>query len=303
MWLASEMAAFAHVAEFGSFTAAARALGVPKVAVSRAIASLERRLGARLLARTTRRVALTPAGTLLQPSCRRLLREVETVRRSFTRADGDARQLRIRVDAGYGRVLVSPLVPRFIEHFPKLALQIETLESVSGAAAADWDLLVGAWEEAAPGLESTALASLPQLLWATPAYLQRHGRPRQPSDLAHHVLLQVQRAQDMEGALRLQSAAGAQTVPVRTALRVGDPALVHSCAAASLGIGVLPEFLCRAGEARGRLERVLPDWSVQPVLRLWACRGSDAAAAAPVRQFLEFLIANLVAVAGVTPAV
>ncbi len=302
MWLASEMAAFAHVAEFGSFTAAARALGVPKVAVSRAIASLEQRLGTRLLARTTRRVALTPAGTLLQPSCRRLLHEVDTVRRSFARVDAGLQRLRIRVDAGYGRVLVSPLVPRFIEHFPQLALQIETLESLPGAAAADWDVLVRAGEEAAPGLESTALASLPQLLWATPAYLQRHGRPRQPADLVRHVLLQVQHAQDSDESLRLHSAEGAESVPARAGLRVGDPAVVHSCAAAGLGVGVLPEFLCRAGEARGRLERVLPGWSVQPVLRLWACHGGEAAAAVPVRQFLEFLIANLVAVAGVTPA-
>jgi DNA-binding transcriptional LysR family regulator len=302
MWLASEMAAFAHVAELGSFTAAARALGVPKVAVSRAVASLERRLGTRLLARTTRRVALTPAGALLQPSCRRLLREVATVRRRFARADGAVQQLRIRVDAGYGRVLVSPLVPRFIEHFPGLALQIETLESVPSAPAADWDVLIRAGDEAAPELESTALASLPQRLWATPAYLQRHGRPRQPADLARHVLLQVLPAHDPDGSLRLEGAAGAQTVPARTGLRVADPSVVHSCAAAGLGIGVLPEFLCRAGEARGRLERILPGWSVQPDLRLWACHDGAAATAAPVRQFLEFLIANLVPVVGVTPA-
>src|SRR5271165_3958271 len=116
MWLASEMAAFAHVAELGSFTAAARALGVPKVAVSRAVASLERRLGCRLLTRTTRRVALTPAGTLLRPHCQRLLREVEFVRARFAPVAG-AQRLRVLVDAGYGRLLVTPLVPRFLEHF------------------------------------------------------------------------------------------------------------------------------------------------------------------------------------------
>ena len=83
MWLASEMAAFAHVAELGSFTAAARSLGVPKVAVSRAIASLEKRLGTRLLTRTTRRVAAHACRRLLQPHCQRLLHEVESVRLRF----------------------------------------------------------------------------------------------------------------------------------------------------------------------------------------------------------------------------
>src|ERR1039457_5947164 len=83
MWLASEMAAFAHVAELKSFTAAARELGVPKAAVSRAILSLERRLGTRLLTRTTRRVALTPAGALLRPHSQRLLAEVDAVSARF----------------------------------------------------------------------------------------------------------------------------------------------------------------------------------------------------------------------------
>jgi DNA-binding transcriptional LysR family regulator len=98
MWLASEMAAFAHVSELKSFTAAAHALGVPKVAVSRAILSLERRLGTRLLIRTTRRVSLTPAGALLLPHSQRLLAEVEAVRARFAPTAADMRRLRVMVD-------------------------------------------------------------------------------------------------------------------------------------------------------------------------------------------------------------
>jgi DNA-binding transcriptional LysR family regulator len=301
MWLASEMAAFAHVTELGSFTAAARALGVPKVAVSRAIASLERRLGARLLTRTTRRVALTPAGALLQPFCQRLLLEVDGVRTRFARVDAGVQRLRLRVDAGYGRALVNPLVPRFLERFAELALQVEIQDAPPAAVSADWDLLIRAGAQDAPELATTTLASLPLLLWATPAYLQRHGRPRQPADLGRHLLLQAQPAQEAGGTVRLQCAADTQTVPARTGLRVSDPALVHSCAAAGLGIGVLPEFLCRAGEARGRIERVLAGWSVQPALQLRAFYGREAAAAVPIRQFLEFLLANLVPVVGLAP--
>src|ERR1022692_2533057 len=112
MWLASEMAAFAHVAELGSFTAAARALQVPKVAVSRAVASLERRLGSRLLTRTTRRVALTPAGALLPPHCQRLLREVESVRSRFAPLAGRTR-LRVLAAPGYGGWWAHPRAPAF----------------------------------------------------------------------------------------------------------------------------------------------------------------------------------------------
>jgi DNA-binding transcriptional LysR family regulator len=292
------MAVFARVAELGSFTAAARALAVPKVAVSRAIASLEQRLGSRLLLRTTRRVALTPAGALLQPHCQRLLREVDAVRMHFARVDGAAQRLRVRVDAGYGRVLVGPLVPRFLEHRPELELQVAIQALLPAAAAADWDVLICAGGPAAAALASTALAELPQLLWATPAYLQRQGRPRQPADLARLAVLQVQLEQDASALLRLRRADDWQSVPARTALRVSDPALVQSCAAAGLGVGVLPEFLCRQAEATGRLERVLPGWSVEPALQLRAFYASDGAATVPIRQFLEFLLANLVPVLG-----
>src|SRR5580700_106840 len=124
MWVPSEMAAFAQVSELKSFTAAARALGVPKVAVSRAIVSLEKRLGARLLVRTTRHVSLTPAGALLRPHCARLLEEVEAVRARFTALPGGVKRLRVLTDAGYGRLIVAPLVPRFLEHYEGFELTV-----------------------------------------------------------------------------------------------------------------------------------------------------------------------------------
>src|ERR1019366_9057968 len=102
MWLASEMAAFAHVAELGSFTAAARALQAPKVAVSRAVASLERRLRSRRPA----------TGTPLAGRTR----------------------LRVLVDAGYGRLLVTPLVPRFLEHYDAIELQVALTDTLPDEA-------------------------------------------------------------------------------------------------------------------------------------------------------------------------
>src|SRR5262249_34468456 len=132
MWLASEMAAFAHVCELKSFTAAARALGVPKVAISRAIASLEKRFGTRLLTRTTRQVSLTPAGALLRPHCARLLAEVEAVRSRFEASGTDTQRLRVLTDAGYGRLLVTPLVPRFLENYHAIELSVAVAEEPPG---------------------------------------------------------------------------------------------------------------------------------------------------------------------------
>src|ERR1700686_4342209 len=262
MWLASEMAAFAHVCELKSFTAAARALGVPKVAVSRAILSLERRLGTRLLTRTTRRVGLTPAGALLRPHSQRLLAEVEAVRARFTTPAASERRLRVVVDPGYGRLLVTPLIPRFLERYGDFELQVVVIDTLPVGPGEDWDLLVcndTAQHPAAqhPALTRTPLGSPPLLLCATPAYLARHGRPRTPAQLSDHSVLRAldtgADADSVPGMLQLRGGgagrAGGQSVGgprdgqdqqlrLRPALQVNDPALVHASTAAGLGVGV-----------------------------------------------------------------
>jgi DNA-binding transcriptional LysR family regulator len=301
MWLASEMSAFAHVCELKSFTAAARVLGVPKVAVSRAIVSLERRLGTRLLLRTTRRVSLTPAGELLRPHCQRVLAEVEAVRTSFSAPGPDAMRLRLRVDPGYGRLLVTPLVPRFMERYGHVQLTVGVLDSIPQAQAQDWDLLIcNGTPRALPqaGLTRTALGSPPLLLCATPAYLAQHGRPKKPTDLLSHTVLRPADPTDPAATLRLRQGGQTQELRLTPALQVDDPALVHSSAAAGLGIAVLPEFLCRQGLALGKLERVLPDWTVGEPLELVALYAPGREESAAIRQFLEFLLANLVPVLG-----
>jgi DNA-binding transcriptional LysR family regulator len=298
MWLASEMAAFAHVAELKSFTAAARALGVPKVAVSRAIVSLERRLGTRLLTRTTRRVALTSAGLLLRPHCQRLVAEVDAVRARFAPANDSSRSLRLLVDGGYGRLLVTPLVPRFLEHYREFQLQVALGEALPEGPARDWDLLICNDAAERADLTRTELGSPPLLLCATPAYLARQGRPRVPSDLSLHSVLRVVTTAQSSGVatLAMRRDGEEQQIRLKPSLQVTDPALVHSSTAASLGVGVLPEFMCRRGLAMGKLERVLPQWTLNTRLQLQAVYPTALAGCAAIRLFIEFLLANMVPV-------
>ena len=298
MWLASEMAAFAHVSELKSFTAAARALGVPKVAVSRAIVSLERRLGTRLLVRTTRRVTLTSAGLLLRPHCQRLVAEVDAVRSQFEPAPSGVRHLNLVVDSGYGRLLVTPLVPRFLERYRDFELKVSLIDRWPTEPSRDWDLLICNDAPAIPQFACTPLGSPPLLLCATPAYLTQHGRPRAPSDLNAHTVLLAAAAGSPAEILHLRREQEEQQVRLRPALQVSDPTLVHSSTAAGLGIGVLPEFLCRQGLAMGKLERVLPGWSLATPLQLQAIYPVELAGSSAIRQFVEFLLANMVPVLG-----
>ncbi|MFO1400433.1 MAG: LysR family transcriptional regulator [Steroidobacteraceae bacterium] len=292
MWLAAELAAFARVAELGSFTAAARSLGVPKVALSRVVKALEARTGSRLLERTTRRVALTDAGRALLPWCQRIAAETDAARRAMHQQSGVRPGLRVLADAAWGRLLLTPLVPRFLERHPAIPLEVELLADLPTKAAPDWDVLIQCGRPG-PGLVISALGAPPVILCATPAWLQAHGTPKRPAELPADALLIAGTASD---ELRLKRGEEVVRLPVAPRLAINDPAVVHAAMAAGAGIGVLPEFLCRQGLAMGRLVRVLPEWLAADVLELHAACDLARAARPEVRALVDFLVANMVPV-------
>jgi len=293
IWTPAQLAMLAKVVDLNGFSAAARALGVPKAAVSRAVADLEKTLGVRVLERTTRRVALTAAGRLIYAHARRIGEESDAARAAVAKLQTpDARPLRVAADPTYGRVLLSPLVPRFLEAFAHVPLEV-ALDAQQLAEGA-WDVAIRTRPPADAGIAQRLLGAPPALLCATPAYLQQRGTPERPDDLRGHDLLTPDAAELPE--FRLQLARGAQRaeVPITPKLAVDDPAVLHAATAAGLGIGLLPEFLCRQGLATGRLRTVLPEWSVPPASALYALYPTILESDARAQQFVDFLAANIV---------
>ena len=295
MWLPSELAAFAQVVELGSFTAAARAVGVPKVAVSRAVQSLEKRVGTRLLTRTTRRVALTDAGRALLPLASRIAAETAAARRIMGPLTDDRRTLRVLADPAYGRLLLAPLLPRFMERYPDIPLEVEMAVTLPDSPGEHWDVLFQNGPPQREGLVGTALGRPPMILCATPAYLHAHPKISQPADLAQHAVLVT--GQELS-ELRLHRGRTQAQIALTPRLIVTDPAVVHAATAAGAGIGVLPEFLCRIGLSMNKLERVLPDWQVADLLELHAVSDLKRAGMPAVKALIEFFIANMVPVLG-----
>ncbi len=290
------MAAFAQVVDLHSFTAAARALGVPKVAISRAVRSLEARAGTKLLTRTTRRLALTDAGAALLPYCRRVAEEVQAARAAMLPLATERKGLRVLADPAYGRLLLSPLLPRFLESYPDIPLEVEMSAELPAEPGEQWDVLIQNGPPRAEGLAGRSLGRPPLILCATPGYLRSHPAPADPAELAGHALLI---AGESVTELRL-SRGSKQTVqlPVNARLVVNDPAVIHAATAASAGIGVLPEFLCRQGIAMGKLTRVLPEWMASDLLDLHAVSDLRRARYPQVAALIEFLAANMVPVLG-----
>jgi DNA-binding transcriptional LysR family regulator len=293
IWSPAHMATFAKVVDLNGFTAAARALKVPKAAVSRSVADIERELGVQLLTRTTRRIKLTPAGEQLLPHCRAILDAVERVRqRSAELTTRRAGPLRVCADTAYGRVLLGPLVPRFLESFPDIPLEVELSEPQS---VEDFDVVVRADSDPSDERIARQLGAPPTVLCASPAYLARTAAPVTPEELETHALLTPDTRDGPIFMLRLsQGALRRAEVAIRPKLAVNDPALIHSAVVSGLGIGLLPEFLCRQGIALQKLRQVLPDWSLPNQPPLCAVYPARLAHDKRVNALVDFLAANIV---------
>ena len=293
IWTPAQLAMLAKVVDLNGFSAAARALGVPKAAVSRAVADLEKTLGVRVLERTTRRIALTAAGRLLYPHARRVGEESDAARGAIAKLHSpEMRPLRVAADPTFGRVLLSPLVPRFLEAFVHVPLEVvlDTQQLADGS----WDVAIRTRPPADVRIRQRLLGAPPALLCATPAYLQQRGTPERPDDLRAHDLLTPEASELPEFRLQLTRGAQRAEVPLTPKLAVDDPVVLHAAAAAGLGIGLLPEFLCRQGLATGRLKAVLPEWSVPPAAALYALYPSTLESDPRAQQFVDFLAANIV---------
>lgn len=289
-WLPAQLATLAMVVELNGFSAAARALGVPKAAVSRAIADLETALGVRVLNRTTRRLSLTEAGQLIYPNAQRLVQETDAartqIRRWFAPPTGP---LRVAADPTYGRILLAPLVPRFMESFPDIPLEVNLQSGIDKGT--DVAIRTGTGEDSS--MAHQLLGSPPAILCATPAYLQRRGTPTKPDDLRSHDLLTPE-GEGPEFRMTLLRGAMRAEIRVTSRLAVNDPAVLHAATAAGLGIGILPEFLCRQGLATGRLKLLLADWELPQIMPLYAVYPANQGADPRVQRFIDFLAANVV---------
>jgi LysR family transcriptional regulator, regulator for bpeEF and oprC len=291
-WLPAQLATLAKVVELNGFSAAARALGVPKAAVSRAVADLEAALGVKVLNRTTRRLSLTEAGQLIYPNARRLADEADAARTQISRWFAPPTgPLRVAADPTYGRILLAPLVPRFMESFPDIPLEVNLQPQEAQGRGSDVAIRTGTGEE--PGMAHRLLGAPPAILCATPAYLQRRGTPERPDDLRGHELLTPE-GEGPEFRMTLVHGAMRAEIRVTSRLAVNDPAVLHAATAAGLGIGILPEFLCRQGLATGRLKLLLPGWELPQIMPLYAVYPATQGADTRVQRFVDFLAANVV---------
>lgn len=293
------MRVFVRVIAEGSFAGAARALDLAPAVVTRAVAELESHLGARLLNRTTRRVALTTIGEAYLDRARRILAELDDadaqVASSGKRPVGC---LRVLCPPAFATHQLARHLPRFRARYPQLGLEMATPGAV-GAADEDFDVsIVSVGESPLQGeFVARQLARSTFIACAAPAYLKRRGRPTHPDELLHHDgVLPAVSAVKRELTLYPVDAGpskgqhGALTIPTPVpALSTSHLELLLAATVAGLGIAGLPSFMVDEALRDGRLERVLPQWR-GIVLNLYAAMPTRQHVPLRTRAFVDFLV-------------
>ena len=260
------LAVFAKVAELRSFVLAAKDLELSKATISKAIARLEKRLGARLFNRTSRRLALTDAGQLLLDRAARILAEGEAAESEAHAQSASPRGLvRLAVPMSFGLREVAPLLPEFLAEYPGVSVDLHLSDELVDLIGAGFDAALRIAALPNSSLRARRLRGVSRNLVAAPSYLKRHGRPAHPRDLLHHACLCYAYLPTPDVWRFVNKAGEVAQVRPSGPLRANNADALAPALFAGLGLAVQPDFVVGEAIEDGRLEVVMSDWSPPPI--------------------------------------
>jgi DNA-binding transcriptional LysR family regulator len=283
------MAIFAVVAESGSFTGAAKRLGVAKSAVSRHIALLEEELGVELLRRTTRHLSLTEAGASLHRSCAEMLSQAEQAQaRAWELQQEPSGELRVTAPTAFADMVAPPLA-HFMNDYPALRVALILSDEMVDLYEGGFDLAIRGGRLKDSSLISRRLAPFDYWLCGSPDYLMRCGIPEQPSDLAHHEV-----ARYTPGPARRTLIKDDRRYPVALDGRIvtNDGHAVRALARSGACLAVLPSWLAAGDLQSGGLQVVLPDYHMRAGA-IYALYPRRSAQLRRIKLLVQVLVAHL----------
>ncbi|RAU40342.1 MULTISPECIES: LysR family transcriptional regulator [unclassified Pseudomonas] len=257
------LAMFAKVAEEGSFAAAARVMGVSVPTVSRAVARLEERLGGRLFNRTSRQLALTEFGSSMVAKASDIYRQAEELESEAQDLSVQPRgQVRLAVPMAFGLRWVAPLLPKLLRQYPEITVDLHLSDASVDLIADGFDAALRIAVMPDSSLVARRLCAVRQLAVASPGYLAEHGHPSHPRELASRTCLSyAYRARSQVWRFTHTDGSEEDVMPTGP-LRVTNSDALIPVLLEGLAIAEMPEFIASEYLADGRLEVLLPDWSM-----------------------------------------
>jgi DNA-binding transcriptional LysR family regulator len=287
------MRTFVAIVDAGSFSAAAKRLGVSVPAISRRLSGFEERLGTPLLHRTTRSVEPTEYGHVYYERATRILSEIEQVELELAgMRQAPSGLLRVAAPRVFGRTFVAPVIPAFLNRYPHVRVDLALVRpwETPDAGTVDASIQLGEQRSSTRGLGTRALGAYRHVLCAAPNYLKRSGTPRRPEELSHHDCI-VETSRD--GARwHFQDDGRDVDQPVQARLVCDDSDAVLSAALAGSGVARIPSFQLRDHVRARRLEVLLEAFEPPPT-PTQISYSKDGPALPKVSAFVQFLASNI----------
>jgi len=281
------MKVFVRVAQLSGFAAAARDLRMSPAAVTKHVAALESRVGSRVFDRTTRSISLTEPGRIYLEHCLGCLQAFEDADASMSELSKEPKGL-LRVTAPLDLASVAAVAARFMNAYPKVTVDLQMSNRPVDLVTEGIDVAVRVAAALDGGNVARPLALARMGIFAAPAYLRKHGRPRRPEDLEHHRGLVFLEPHPRDEWM-LERDGSRVRVKLSSALTTNSGAALCAAMVEGAGLTACPSFLARDHLDAGRCELVLPEWKVLPELHVYAVYPHRRFLAPKVRAFVEAL--------------
>ncbi|WP_281459657.1 LysR family transcriptional regulator [Pseudomonas rhizophila] len=288
MNLFDAMQMFVRVVERGSFSAVARELNLGQPAVSKQIRALEQHLGGALFARSTRHLALTDQGQRFYIHSKEILSSLDTARLSFTRGQEQiAGPLRVAAPVSFGRLCIAPLMREFLARHPQVQIDLKLNDQNEDVLKENIDVAIRIGVVKNEGLVAVSLGDSPRRVYAAPAYLQQHGTPLEPADLARHNCLGFTLLEHYD-VWRFDQQDKQHRVTIKGNVTSNSSEAIREMVLSGLGISLSPQWLFAADVRQGTVSSLLEAY--QPVaLPISAVFSQDRRRSARTRAFVDFL--------------
>ena len=283
------VAVFVGVINTGSFTAAAQALGHSTSYVSKEITRLEKRLGSRLLNRTTRTISLTDAGRAYFERCSQIVIDAENAERSISQLQDKPRGLlRVNAPVSFASIYLLDYLSEFMNDFAEITLEVEFNDRMIDVVAEGYDVVIRAGNIQDSNLVARKFTTSKSVVVASPEYLKKNGRPLQASELEQHACLAYSLLPNPT-LWNFVKDNSHTAVNINARLMANNAGLEVAMAVNGVGIGRLPLFCCEKEIAKGKLEIILEDYE-QPEIGVYAVYPHRQYLTARVRAFVDFLV-------------